>query len=468
MTGKDGVIIGLECHVQLNTVSKLFCGCPTQANEPNSACCPICLGHPGSKPVLNAKALDYALKVALALNCEINPEFFFSRKTYFYPDMSKNFQITQYEIPMGLNGHITLANGKKIGITRVHLEEDPAALVHTGGMGTSNYSLVDYNRSGIPLAEIVSDPDMVSPEEARDFLDQLTTILAYLKVYSPTTGTLKADCNVSVYGNNRVEVKNVSGKRGVEKALAFEIARQKNLLLNGQEIARETRAFDEAKLVTRSTRSKETEADYGYIFEPDLTAFRLEKGEIEKLKASLPELHSAKSKRFVEEFGLDEYSSNVLSNNFELGALFEAIVKDVDAKLAAKFLTRELMAVVNRSELDLEKIELDAGELSSLLGLLADKKITEKAAKEATIAYLTKGKKPTAFIDEMGLAKDLGQEGVEKAVDKVMGENKQAVVDLKKGKQKSLNFLVGQVMRLTKAKADAKTVQNIILKKIKG
>jgi len=205
------MVVGLEVHSQLATKSKLFCGCPTVAEEPNTACCPVCLGHPGSKPVLNAKALDYALKVALAFNCEINQEFFFSRKTYFYPDMPKNFQITQYEIPVGMKGFIVLSNGKKAGIRRVHLEEDPAALVHESGMGTSNFCLVDYNRSGVPLVEIVTEPDMDSPEEARDFLDQLTTILSYLKVFSPATGTLKADCNVSVYGNNRVEVKNVSG-----------------------------------------------------------------------------------------------------------------------------------------------------------------------------------------------------------------------------------------------------------------
>ncbi len=325
MVGKEGVMIGLECHVQLNTDSKLFCGCPTKAGDPNTACCPICLGHPGSKPVLNAKALDYTMKVALAFNCEINQQFFFSRKTYFYPDMSKNFQITQYEIPVGLKGYIVLSSGKKIGITRVHLEEDPAALVHTSGMGSSNFSLVDYNRSGIPLVEIVTDPDFESPGEAREFLEQLTTILAYLKVFSPTTGTLKADCNVSVYGNNRVEVKNVTGKKAVEKALSFEIARQKNMLLNEKEIVMETRAFDETTFTTKASRSKETEADYGYIFEPDLTAFRISREEIEGMKKALPELHSAKSKRFVEEFGLDEYTSNVLANNFSLGNIFEEV-----------------------------------------------------------------------------------------------------------------------------------------------
>jgi len=465
---RKGVMIGLECHVQLATDSKLFCGCPTQAKEPNSACCPVCLGHPGSKPVLNAKALDFALKVALALDCEINREFFFSRKTYFYPDMPKNFQITQYEIPIGLNGKITLPSGKEIRVRRVHLEEDPAALVHEAGMAASNFCLVDCNRAGIPLVEIVTEPDMEAPAEAREFLDQLTTILSYLKVYSSSSGTLKADCNVSVYGNNRVEVKNVTGKKGVEAALSFEVGRQKSLLLNEKEIVRETRAFDEKTLTTRSTRTKETEEDYGYITETDLTAFKLSTEEIEKMRKALPELHSAKAKRFMKEFSLDDYSAKVLAGNFRLGILFEEIAKNVEPKAVANFLTRELMAVVNRSELDLDSLELDSEEISSLLQMLLGNRITEKVAKEAIIAYLTKGTKPMLFVEKGGLAKDLSEKDIENAVEKAMAENKQAVADLKRGQQKSLNFLVGQVMRLTRAKADAKIVQNIILKKIKG
>ncbi len=465
---KNGIVIGLECHIQLNTDSKLFCGCRTQAEEPNSSCCPICLGHPGSKPVLNAKALNYALQVALALNCEVNKEFFFSRKTYFYPDMSKDFQITQYEIPVGVKGHVALSNGKRIGITRVHLEEDPAALVHEAGLGASNFSLVDYNRSGIPLVEVVTEPDLSSPQEARDFLDQLTTILSYLKVYSPSSGTLKADCNVSVYGNARVEVKNVTGKRGVEKALEFEVARQKNLLLNEREVVRETRSFDEKSMTTKATRGKETEEDYGYIFEPDLTAIRLSTAEIKKMKQRLPELHAAKSKRFMQEFNLDEYTANVLARNFTLGLLFEEIAKQVEPMIAAKFLTRELMAVVNRSGLDLNALDLSADEIASLLSLLLDRRVTEKAAKEAIIAYLTKGEKPTQFIERQGLAMDLQERDIEKAVEKVLAENKKAVADLKTGNKKSLNFLVGQVMHLTKAKAEPRLVQKIIAEKIKG
>jgi len=461
---KDGVMIGLECHVQLATESKLFCHCPTAAEQPNSACCPICLGHPGSKPTLNAKALEYSIKVALALNCQINNEFFFSRKTYFYPDMSKNFQITQYEIPIGVNGVLTLSSGKKVRIRRVHLEEDPAALVHEAGMHASDYCLVDYNRSGIPLVEVVTEPDLTSPQEARDFLDQLTTVLSYLRVYSLSTGTLKADCNASVYGNSRVEVKNVTGKKGVEKALGFEIARQKNLLLNEKPIVRETRAFDEMTMTTKAMRGKETEEDYGFIFEPDLTAIQLSREEIEKMRKSLPELHEAKAMRFQREFKLDEYTANVLARNFSLGNIFEDVAKKVDALVAARFLSRELLAVVNRSNLDLEALQLDAVEIGALLSLLLNGKITEKVAKDAIIAYLTKKIKPTDFIERHGLAKDLHSDEVEKAVEQVLASNKQAVADLKSGNVKTMNFLVGQVMRLTKAKAEPRLVQKIIEK----
>ncbi|MCX6799212.1 MAG: Asp-tRNA(Asn)/Glu-tRNA(Gln) amidotransferase subunit GatB [Candidatus Diapherotrites archaeon] len=428
------------------------------------------MGHPGSKPALNAKALLFAVKVALALGCRVNNEFFFSRKTYFYPDMAKNFQISQFEIPIGTGGAVNLPSGKKVRIRRVHLEEDPAALVHTSGVGESNYCLVDYNRSGVPLVEIVTDPDMDSPDDARQFLDQLTTILAYLKVYSAATGTLKADTNVSVYGHSRVEVKNVNGKKAVEKALVYEIARQKNLLLHEREIVRETRAFDEKTQSTKSLRTKETEEDYGFIFEPDLTAIVLSDAEIEKMKRELPELHESKAKRFVGEFGLDEYTANVIARNYSLSRVFAEVVEKgrVDPKVAAKFLSRELMAVVNRSGLELDAIELDPGEVASLLNLFVGGKITEKVAKEAIIAYLTKGTKPTVFIEKHGLAKDMGGAEIEKAVESVLGAHPGAVADIKAGKAKTMNFLVGQVMRLTKAKADARAVQSLIEKKVKG
>ena len=262
-------IIGLEVHVQLSTESKLFCGCNSHASEqPNSAVCQVCLGMPGSKPVLNKKAVDNALKIALALNCDINSEFFFSRKTYFYPDMSKNFQITQYEIPLGKNGFIVLKSGKKIRIRRVHLEEDPASLVHEGGLGQATATLIDYNRSGCPLVEIVTEPDISSPEEARQLLDHLLAILNYLNVFVLGKDILKVDSNVSIEGSERVEVKNVTGFRSVEKALAFEITRQLSVLAKGEKVKRHTMAFDEETQTKFKQEMKKYKLDSFYIHTP--------------------------------------------------------------------------------------------------------------------------------------------------------------------------------------------------------
>jgi aspartyl-tRNA(Asn)/glutamyl-tRNA(Gln) amidotransferase subunit B len=465
---KSDVIIGLECHVQLDTESKLFCGCPTTANEPNSACCEVCLGFPGSKPVLNKKVLDYALKVSMALNCEINKEFFFSRKTYFYPDMSKNFQITQYEIPVGKNGYLTLSSGKKIKIERVHIEEDPAALVHESGMMMSKQTLVDYNRSGVPLVEIVTAPDMRSPQEARDFLDQLTTVLQYLGVFDEKDGTLKIDSNLSIKGSERVEVKNVTGKRGVEKAMAFEAVRQKGVIAKGETIPRETRAFNEQTLTTRALRSKETEADYGYIFEPDLPAFELGEKYLDSIKKSLPELHDAKAKRFVQQYSLDEYTAGVLSRNSALGSIFEEAVKSVDVGLAAKFLTRELLGILNYNNLSFEATEIKVEELVSLMQMLEKGDVSEKNAKQALIKYVLEKVSPSKFIEEQGLKKDLDETDLQKAIETVLDENRPAVADFKKGGEKALHFLVGKVMQLTKGKADARDIQKKLKEKIEA
>ncbi len=419
----EKILIGLECHVQLNTDSKLFCSCPTkpETEEPNSSCCEICLGMPGSKPMLNKKALDFALKVALALNCTINKKFFFSRKTYFYPDMSKNFQITQYEIPVAEKGFLQLQSGKKIRLRRIHLEEDPAALIHESGMLSSNYTLVDYNRSGIPLIEIVTEPDVSSPQEAREFLDQLTTILSYLEVFDFESGTLKADCNVSIEGNERTETKNVTGKRNVEKALAFEAERQLKLVSEGKKIVRETRAFDEKTLSTKATRKKETEEDYGYIFEADLTGFELTKEEIEKTKKSLPELHLAKEKRLVEQFHLPEYDAKVIASSKFASGLFEEFAKTVDARLAGVFVSRDLASIAHHENKELEEISerINTKQLAELLRLFEQGKINEKTLKEAAIAQVTQKKNPVDFVKEKNLFKEMQETELEKIVEKI-------------------------------------------------
>lgn len=455
-------IMGLEIHLQLNTQSKLFCHCQTEASEPNTACCEICLGMPGSKPVLNEKALEMGLKVALALNCKINSEFFFSRKTYFYPDLSKDFQITQFEIPIGINGELKLKNGKKIRIKRVHLEEDPAALVHEQGMQASNYCLIDYNRSGIPLTEIVTEPDIESPEEAREFLDLMLNLLNYLEVFILGKNALKVDTNISIKGFERVEVKNITGFKAVETALKFETERQKKLIAEGKKPARETRAFEEEVGRTRSLRAKETEEDYGYIFEPDLSRIEVSGMQIEELKNSLPELPEQKIQRLMKEKGLSEYDAGVLASNFEISKLFDEVSQKIDAKISARFLTRELPAVLNHDSITLQESKVKAKDMIELLGLLQEQKITEKTAKELLIKLVSEKISPKEAVEKEKLAKSIDEKEIEKTCKKIISENKKAAEDFKNGERKALNFLVGLAMKETKGKAEPRIAQKII------
>lgn len=460
-------VVGLEVHIQLHTQTKLFCSCPTRASEPNTATCEVCLGMPGSKPVINKKAIEFALRIAEALHCKVNKEFFFSRKTYFYPDMAKNFQITQYEIPLAEKGYIELSSGKKVRITRMHLEEDPAALLHGEGISKPNYSLVDYNRSGIPLAEIVTEPDMNSPEEAREFLNELCNLLNYLEVYEPGEDTLKADTNVSLKGSERVEVKNVSGRKAVEAAAAYEIKRQSLVLDKGEKVERETRAFDEGKQSTRSMRKKETEEDYGYIFEADLPTFEVTGEMLKAAKKAIPERPKERAKRFVEEYNLTPYDAKVLCSDLHLSNLFEQAANATTPKLAATFLTRELLAILNRDNLTVKESGIEKEKVIALLKLLADGNVTEKNAKMAMVKYVTEKQDPVEWIDKNGLTKDMGSDLICAAVEKVLNANPQGVKDLKKGEKKALNFLLGLIMRETKGKAEPREVQKIIEKRIK-
>lgn len=446
------VMIGLEIHLHLNTESKMFCACPTKASEPNSACCPTCLGLPGAKPVLNRKALEYGLKLALALNCRINQEFFFSRKTYFYPDMSKNYQITQYEKPIAEKGFLELKNGKRIGITRVHLEEDPAALVHKGGIQKAAFTLVDYNRAGIPLAEVVTDPDLSSPSEAREFMQQLLNILSYLGVYE-SDAVLKADANISS-GSDRVEIKNITGFKSIERALCFELERQQTVLGKGEKIVQHTRLFDEETGKTVFLRGKESEEDYGYIADPDLPTFSLEREDIEELKAGLPELHFLKAKRLAKELSIPLEQAEVIVADYTLGRVFEETAKKADAKLAADFFSRELLAIINHDNLNPKDLNLKASDWIELLSLLKEDKITAKTAKETAIAVIHEKVNPAKYIKERGWIKDLREGALKELVEKVLGEEKEAVKDFKQGNQKSLHYLVGKVMRLAQGKAD--------------
>ncbi len=451
-------VIGLEIHVSVNTKSKLFCGCANkESNEPNSLICPVCLGMPGSKPVLNEKALEYGLMLGKALNCKIAKQAIFSRKTYFYPDMAKNYQITQYEVPIGFKGKLNIGS-KDINITRVHMEEDPAALIHQG-----NYVLVDYNRSGKPLLEIVTEPELNSPNEARLFLKRLITTLNYLGIYDEKTGSIKADANISIKGYERVEIKNITGFKEVERALNYEVERQKSEIENGNKIKRETRGWDAQKGITIFQRSKEEEADYGYIIDTDLVPVDLDF--VEKIK--IPELAPEKINKYVKQFKLKKDDAETIASEYILANLFEEISKKVNPQLAAKWLRRELMRVVHYNKIELNELKIDAVHLSELFKLIEKNKITETNAQKMLEELIEKPFSPKEYIKKKGLKVISGKEELEKICREIIKENPKPVEDYKNGNEKALHFISGQVMRKTKGQASPQEVADILKKLLK-
>ena len=468
---KNSIIIGLECHVELNTDTKLFCSCPTKGSEePNTRVCETCLGMPGSKPVLNKKAVEFALKLCLALNCKINPQLIFSRKSYFYPDMAKNYQISQYEIPLGENGKLNLSSGKEIGITRVHMEEDPAALVHPSGMQKSAYVLVDYNRSGNPLLEIVTKPELSSAAEARDFMKQLITVLSYLEIFNENGNIIKADANISIKesGFVKTEVKNITGFKEIERALNYEIGRQKNEFKDGKKLMQETRAWDSEKGITFPLRKKETEEDYGYIIDTDLVATEITKDWVEKIRKVMPELAQDKVKKFITKHKISKEDAIVLSQEKLLADLFEKVAEEINPMLAARWLRRELMRVVNYSKKSLHEIEIDESHLIDLLKLVETNKITENVAAKIMEKLVEKPFDVKEYVKKEKLEAVSDAKEIEKYCIEAIKENPQAVEDYKKGEKKALNFIFGKVMQKTRGKATPKEVNEIILKIIKS
>ena len=464
------IIIGLEIHIELNTKTKLFCNCPTKGSEdPNTRTCPMCLGMPGSKPVLNKKAVEFALKLCLALNCEISPELIFSRKSYFYPDMAKNYQISQYEIPLGKNGKLRLRDGKEIGITRVHIEEDPASLVHPAGMKESQYVLVDYNRSGNPLVEIVTEPDLTSPDEARDFMKQLITVLNYLEIFDINEGIIKADANISIKesGYTRVEIKNITGFKEIERALIYEVNRQQNEIKQHKKIEQETRAWDSEKGITFSLRKKETEEDYGYIIDTDLTVVEINDKWIKEIKKQMPELAQDKVKKFVEKHKIKKEDAEILAAEKELAEMFEKVAEEINPILAAKWLRRELTRVLNYNKKELHEVEIDEKHMIDLLKLVENKKITDNVASKLLEKLIEKPFDIKEYVKKEGLEAVSDIEELEKYCKEAIEENPKAVADYKKGEVKALNFIIGVVMKRTKGKATPKEVNEIILKLIK-
>ncbi len=464
------IVIGLEVHCELKTKSKLFCGCArTGDDRPNSRTCPVCLGHPGSKPVLNRKAVDYAIKLVLAVGSKISPELIFSRKSYFYPDMSKNYQISQYEIPLATGGSVRLSSGNEIGLVRIHIEEDPASLVHPAGMHKSSHVLVDYNRSGNPLVEVVTEPQLTSPGEARDFMKQLISILKYLGIYDQDDSIIKADANVSIKesGYVRAEIKNITGFKEIERALSYEVSRQKKEVREGKKMVQETRAWDSNIGITRTLRTKETEEDYGYIFDPDLVITKITEDMIEEARQSLPELAHQKTARFIKDYGLPKDDAAIISAQLEAAELFEKVAEKVDPLLAAKWLRRELARVMNYSSLEFSELKIDESHLIDLLGLVEKGEITENVAQKILEKLMEKPFNVRDYVEKEGLrtVSDAGE--LEKFCKKVVDGNKKAVDEFKSGNVKSLNFLIGQVMRDTKGTANPAEVRNLLIKMVK-
>ena len=464
------IVIGLEIHCELNTKTKLFCGCPTKGSEePNTRTCVTCLGMPGSKPVLNKKAVEFALKLCLALGCEISPELIFSRKSYFYPDMAKNYQITQYEIPLGKKGKLKLKEGKEVGITRVHMEEDPASLVHPAGMKDSAYVLVDYNRSGNPLAEIVTEPDLESPEEARDFMKQLITVLDYLEIFDVNLGIIKADANISIKesGYTRVEIKNITGFKEIERALMYEVSRQKGETQHHKTVHHETRSWDSEGGITFSLRKKETEEDYGYIIDSDLTAVEITDEWVNEARKTMPELAQDKINKFVSEYKIKKEDAEIIAADKELAKMFENVAKQVNPELAAKWLRRELVRVLNYNKKELSETGISENHIIDLLKLIEDKKITDNVGQQIIEKLVENPFDVNEYVKKERLEAVSDVSELEKFCKEAISENPQAVDDYKKGEAKALNFIVGSVMKKTKGKATPKEVNEIIIRLIK-
>lgn len=456
---ETGMIIGLETHVQLNTKSKMFCSCPNSGDDvPNTRTCEVCIGAPGSKPLLNRAVIDKAMSVAIALNCTVNKRMTFDRKSYFYPDMGKNYQITQFDTPLGSSGYLVV-NGRKVRITRIHMEEDPAKLVHVGGsIVSSDYVNVDYNRSGTPLIEIVTEPDLRSPEEAREYLRELVSILEHLGVFESGDFTLKSDCNISIKGGERVEVKNVSGLKNVELALRFELIRQRNLMKRGQKIGRETRQFNPAGNTTHLLRTKESEMDYGYIVDPDLPWLVLSDVDVRRVSSSLPELPAGRVKRFISDYKMNEGQARTIVGDKALADFFEVCVKGYKKpEFMASWIDTQLLKCLNFNGISIRESKVTPVLFREFIALIDDSVITERYAKELIKEFVLKGVSPKSLV-KGGMASD---DVLVRAVKKVLADNKG--LDLK-ANPNAINFLIGQVIRAVGGKTDANKVRDLIKK----
>ncbi len=480
-TRDHAVVIGLEVHVQLETATKLFCGCSTDTagDAPNTHTCPVCLGLPGALPVINEAAVEAAVKVGKALNADIPEETRFHRKNYYYPDLPKNFQITQYDEPVCQDGSLEIrveGTRRVIDIERAHLEEDPGSLKHEGGaIDRAEYTMVDYNRAGMPLMEIVTEPDFRGPGEVRAFLAKLEEVLEYLGVFdAERDGSLRVDANISLVpadevaedgsigmealaAANRTEVKNISSHKGAEKALAYEVTRQRNAVKRGREIEQETRHWDEGRGVTVSMRSKEEEKDYRYFREADLPPLRVSGW---KEEIPIPELPDARRERFREEYGLSAEAASKLTSTKQVADFYEELTAEFDPDLAAAWVADRLLGELNYRDMALGAVDREA--FVRLLELVESDEITTKNAEEVVLrAMLDEGADPDTVVEREGLGKTAGDE-VAAAVREAIEDNPGAVEDYHAGEDGALNFLVGQVMGATGGSADPGEVNELL------
>lgn len=468
-------VIGMEVHVQLNCKSKLFCGCSTNFHAPpNTNVCPVCLGMPGAMPVLNRAMVTKSVAVGLALDCKISRWSKMDRKNYFYPDQSKNYQISQYDLPLNYGGHLDIqVNGatKRIGITRAHMEEDTARNTHALGGGQSG---VDFNRCGVPLLEIVTEPDINSAEEAYAYLTELKQILQYLDVSdcNMEEGALRAEANISVrpkgaepFGT-KTEVKNVASFSGTYKAIEYEIARQIQVLNDGGTIVQETRGWDDDRGVTFSQRAKESAHDYRYFPEPDLVPVVVDEAWEESIRKAQPELPAARRGRMVASYGLSEYDAGVLTATRAMADYYEATAAKADAKKAANWIMGDLQALITEDKGDIGAIQVSPENLAAMINLIEDGTISGKIAKDVLQEMYRTGKAPGAVVEEKGLVQISDTGALESAVAAVIAANPAQVEEFRAGKEKVIGFFVGQIMKATQGKANPNMVNEILRKKL--
>jgi len=472
------VVIGLEVHLQLATRTKAFCSCSTVfGNAPNSQVCPVCLGFPGSLPVLNETALDYAIKVGLVLDCIIQEQTKFDRKNYFYPDLPKNYQISQYDLPLAKNGYLDIISENKtrrIGIRRVHLEEDAGKLIHR-----QNNSVVDFNRCGIALLEIVSEPDIKSPQEAYEYLTELKSILGYLEVSDcdMEKGSLRCDANVSLKEKGagelgvKSELKNMNSFRAVKEALSFEVQRQSALLTSGGKIIQETRLWDEKKSETSPMRSKEEAQDYRYFPEPDLPLFVISEDKIQKIRESIPELPKEKMQRFIKDYGLSEYEAKILTASKKDADFAQECLgsyPDKNKKILVNFLIGPVLSEANNKNCIVVALGIKPQDLLELLRFLQQEQISYLTAKIVLTEMINTKNSAVNIIASKNLIQVSDSAELDGRIKAVIGENPKSVEDYRSGKVNALMFLVGQVMKKTSGKANPKVVQEILKEKIKN